>query len=152
VVTSPETEFELGSDGPSLILVGVDGSRTSWRAAAYAAGLARRQRSRLLAMHVARLSASIGAAPGLAAAVGEAASQEADNLGKYLRDRAAEIGVDLEFRSVVGDPWTELTRAATESKADAVIVGASEHAGHRIVGSLATRLVRAGRWPVTVVP
>ena len=152
MVTSPETEFELGSDGPSLILVGVDGSRTSWRAAAYAAGLARRQRSRLLAVHVARLSPNIAVAPGVAAALGEAASQEADELGTYLRDRAAEIGVDLEFRSVVGDPWTELTRAASESKADAVIVGASEHAGHRIVGSLATRLVRAGRWPVTVVP
>jgi hypothetical protein len=30
--------------------------------------------------------------------------------------------------------------------------GASEHVGHRIVGSLATRLVRAGKWPVIVVP
>jgi nucleotide-binding universal stress UspA family protein len=46
----------------------------------------------------------------------------------------------------------ELNRAATETRADAVVVGASEHAGHRIVGSLATRLVRAGKWPVTVVP
>ncbi|MEU7604012.1 universal stress protein, partial [Streptomyces sp. NPDC041003] len=25
-------------------------------------------------------------------------------------------------------------------------------AGHRIVGSVAIRLVKAGRWPVTVVP
>ena len=33
-----------------------------------------------------------------------------------------------------------------------VVVGASEHLGHRIVGSLASRLVRAGKWPVTVVP
>ena len=35
---------------------------------------------------------------------------------------------------------------------DAVIVGASAQSGHRFVGSLAVRLVRAGRWPVTVVP
>ena len=35
---------------------------------------------------------------------------------------------------------------------DMVVVGASEHAGHRLVGSIATRLVRAGLWPVTVVP
>ena len=27
-----------------------------------------------------------------------------------------------------------------------------EHLGHKIVGSLASRLVRAGKWPVTVVP
>ena len=151
-MTSPEPGFELGTDGPSLILVGVDGSRTSWRAAAYAAGLARRQHCRLLAVHVTRLSASIGAAPGAAAALAEAASQAANDIERRLRDGAAEIGLDLEFRAVAGDPWTELTRVAAETKADAVVVGASEHAGHRIVGSLATRLVRAGKWPVTVVP
>ena len=32
------------------------------------------------------------------------------------------------------------------------MVGASAQAGHRLVGSLAVRLVKAGRWPVTVVP
>lgn len=151
-MTLPGSEFELGTDGPTLILVGVDGSRTSWRAAAYAAGLARRQHCRLLAVYVARLSANIGVAPGVAGAMSEAASQAAGEVEQRLRAGAAEIGLDLEFRAVMGDPWTELTRAATERKADAVVVGASEHAGHRIVGSLATRLVRAGKWPVTVVP
>jgi len=151
-VTLPEPEFELGTDGPSLILVGVDGSRTSWRAAAYAAGLARRQRCRLLAVYVARLSANVAGAPGAAAAMNEAVAQVANELEQQMRDRTDEIGVDLEFRSVVGDPWIELTRVATETRADAVVVGASEHAGHRIVGSLATRFVRAGKWPVTVVP
>jgi nucleotide-binding universal stress UspA family protein len=142
----------LGTDGPSLILVGVDGSRTSMRAASYAAGLARRQHSRLLAVYVTRPSASIGIAPGAAPALAEAAEQAASDLERQLREGAERIGLDLEFRSVCGDPWTELNRAAIESKADAVVVGASEHAGHRIVGSLATRLVRAGKWPVTVVP
>ena len=40
-------DFELGTDGPKMIVVGLDGSRTSWRAASYANGLARRQRSRV---------------------------------------------------------------------------------------------------------
>ena len=35
--------FELGTDGPKVILVGLDDSVTSMRAGAYAAGLARRQ-------------------------------------------------------------------------------------------------------------
>lgn len=43
-------------------------------------------------------------------------------------------------------------KAADELRADAVVVGASEQAGHRIIGSVAVRLVKAGRWPVTVVP
>jgi nucleotide-binding universal stress UspA family protein len=151
-VTLQGPDFELGTDGPSLILVGVDGSRTSLRAVAYAAGLARRQHSRLLAVYVTRPSASVGVAPGAAAALSEAATDAANDLERQLRSGAAQIGLDLEFRSAYGDPWTELNRVATETKADAVVVGASEHAGHRIVGSLATRLVRAGKWPVTVVP
>jgi nucleotide-binding universal stress UspA family protein len=151
-VTNPGPDFEQGTDGPSLILVGVDGSRTSLRAAAYAAGLARRQHSRLLAVYVTQLSASIGMAPGLAPAFSAAATKSASDLERQLREGAARIGLDIEFRSVCGDPWTELNRVATETKADAVVVGASEHAGHRLIGSLATRLVRAGKWPVTVVP
>jgi nucleotide-binding universal stress UspA family protein len=152
IVATPASQFELGSDGPTLILVGVDGSRTSLRAAAYAAGLARRQHCRLLAVFVTRLSGNIGVAPGAAAAMQEAAAQAAGDIERQLRAGAAEVGMELEFRAVIGDPWTELNRAATESRADAVVVGASEHAGHRIVGSLATRLVRSGKWPVTVVP
>jgi hypothetical protein len=45
--------FERGTDGPLLILAGVDGSPTAMRASSYAAGLARRQRSRLVFVYVA---------------------------------------------------------------------------------------------------
>jgi nucleotide-binding universal stress UspA family protein len=37
-------------------------------------------------------------------------------------------------------------------KADLVVVGLSTQAGHRFVGSIATRLARLGRWPVVIVP
>ena len=60
--------------------------------------------------------------------------------------------ISVTFIAAEGDPFTELRRIADETRADAVVVGASAHAGHRLVGSLAVRLVRAGRWPVTVVP
>ncbi len=151
-MSSPAPDSEFSTDGPSLILVGVDGSRTSLRAAAYAGGLARRQHCRLLAVYVVRIPASAAAAPGGAAAMNETFDQIADELKQLMLSRTAETGVASEFRSVTGDPLAELTRIAEQTHADAVVVGASEHLGHRIVGSLATRLVRAGKWPVIVVP
>ena len=44
------TGFELGSDGPTTLVVGVDGSDTSWRALYYAFGLARRQHATVVAV------------------------------------------------------------------------------------------------------
>jgi nucleotide-binding universal stress UspA family protein len=146
--------FELGTDGPRVILVGVDGSVTSLRAGAYAAGLARRQRARLVAVYVARLPASYGGPAAAAAAAEElrALDETAAGLRKQAEDGATRLGVPLEFVVARGDPYTELRRIAGEIRADAVVVGASAKAGHRWVGSLAVRLVKAGRWPVTVVP
>ena len=103
-------------------------------------------------MYVGRVPASAGAAPGGAVMMKETFEQIADELEQTMLSGAAEIGIAAEFRSACGDPLAELTRIAEETRADAVVVGASEHLGHRIVGSLASRLVRAGKWPVTVVP
>jgi nucleotide-binding universal stress UspA family protein len=151
-VGSPAPDFEIGTDGPSLILVGVDGSRTSLRAAAYAGGLARRQGCRLLAVYVSRVPGSAAMVPGGAAVMNETFDLVADDLERLMLSRTAEAGIAAEFRSVRGDPVAELTAIADQEHADAVVVGASEHLGHRIVGSLASRLVRAGKWPVIVVP
>jgi nucleotide-binding universal stress UspA family protein len=149
--------FELGTDGPKVILVGIDDSVTSLRAGAYAAGLARRQGARLVCVYVARPSAMYGAAAAAAGAGAIAAQEQAlEETGADLRREAeagaARLGVPLTFVIARGDPYTELRRVADEMRADAVIVGASMQAGHRWIGSLAVRLVKAGRWPVTVVP
>jgi len=79
-VSPPAPEFEFGTDGPSLILVGVDGSRTSLRAAAYAGGLARRQGCRLLAVYVGRIPASAGAAPHTSATASTPSAMVSGNL------------------------------------------------------------------------
>jgi nucleotide-binding universal stress UspA family protein len=90
--------------------------------------------------------------PGGAAVMNETLDLVADDLERLMLSRTAEAGIAAEFRSVRGDPVAELTAVADQEHADAVVVGASEHLGHRIVGSLASRLVRAGKWPVIVVP
>jgi nucleotide-binding universal stress UspA family protein len=148
-------QFELGTDGPKAILVGVDDSTTSLRAAAYAAGLARRQGASITIVFVAPV-ASLGAATpggaGLVAAQREALGQVAEGLRRRTEEGSRYLGIPITFIAAEGDPYTEIRRIADEIRADAVVVGASAHAGHRLVGSLAVRLVRAGRWPVTVVP
>jgi nucleotide-binding universal stress UspA family protein len=149
------SSFELGTDGPSAILVGVDDSTTSIRAGWYAAGLARRQRARLIAVFVAPLTTFGAAAPGGAAltvAKDEAFRATAEEMAARAERFAAELGISVTFMAARGDPYSEILRIAAEVKADAIVVGASAHAGHRFVGSLAVRLVRAGKWPVTVVP
>jgi nucleotide-binding universal stress UspA family protein len=145
--------FERGTDGPRVILVGVDGSPTSLRAAAYAAGLARRQHSRLVAVYV-RESATpmAGLVPAAGVAARDAAAQVDAELRAELAPAAERLGIEVEYLTASGDPVAELSRIADALPADAVLVGASEQAGHRVIGSVAVRLVRTGRWPVTVVP
>ncbi|MEU1373770.1 universal stress protein [Streptomyces triculaminicus] len=147
------TGFERGTDGPKVIVVGVDGSDTSWRATAYAAGLARRQNALLAIVYVQPVLAGSVA---LGAPAAEVTEEVAEELLTEIRETAEQLRgifeVRWRFHTFRGDPYTGLVRAADDLKADAVIVGASEQAGHRIVGSVAVRLVKAGRWPVTVVP
>jgi nucleotide-binding universal stress UspA family protein len=155
VTDEAEGQFELGTDGPTVILVGVDGSTTSLRAASYAAGLARRQRAKVTAVYVAPVASMAAATPagaGLTAARREAFAEVANDMRQRAEEAAKDLGISLTFVATEGDPYTELRRIADEIRADAVVVGASAQAGHRLIGSLAVRLVRAGRWPVTVVP
>jgi nucleotide-binding universal stress UspA family protein len=155
VADGEEAVFELGTDGPKAILVGIDDSTTSLRAAAYAAGLARRQGAKMTAVYVAPVASLATATPGganLTAARREAFHQVAEGIRHQTEEASRELGISVTFIAAEGDPFLELRRIADEIRADAVVVGASTHAGHRLIGSLAVRLVRAGRWPVTVVP
>jgi nucleotide-binding universal stress UspA family protein len=148
--------FELGTDGPTALVVGVDGSETSLRAAAYAAGLARRQHARLVVVYARRRPAgvvTIADTSGIAVrGVLEAQDEVELELREALRAHGSGWRFDAELVVREGDPLTVLCEVAREVRADAVVVGSSMSRGHRIAGSLAVRLVRAARWPVTVVP
>ncbi len=139
-------------DGPDVLLVGVDGSDTSLRAGAYAAGMARRQQARLVILYVRPFSVVPGIEAGAVTSMQEAHDAVAAELRKNAEEQAPRLGIDVVVVERDGNPYTEIVRLAGEIQADAVIVGASTKAGHRFVGSLAVHLVRASRWPVTVVP
>lgn len=134
-------------------MAGVDGSESSLRAASYAAGLARRQNALLALVYVQPL---ITAGAALGVPVAGTTDEIAEGLVTEIRESAERVRgiwqVRWEFHTFRGDAYAGLVAAADELKADAVVVGVSESAGHRFVGSVAVRLVKAGRWPVTVVP
>lgn len=146
--------FELGTDGPNVILAGLDGSQSSMRAAAYASGLARRQGSLLALVYVKPFG--VVSAPEAAAATADLGRQLAEDLLRQVKEafeRVPETGrVRWEFHTATGDPYNGIVETAERLRTDAVVIGASEKAGHRFLGSVAIRLVKAGRWPVTVVP
>ncbi len=140
------------ADGPRIILVGVDGSDTSLRAGAYAAGLARRQGARLVVLFVHRLPGAAAASPAALTAVHQASVEEAAQVRDNLESQRERLGLTAEFVERTGNPFDEIVRLAKDLQADAVVVGASMQSGHKLIGSLAVHLVRAAKWPITVVP
>ncbi len=144
--------FERGTDGPRVIVAAVDGSTTSMRAAAYAAGLARRQSAELVVVFVAAGSTMANFVPAAGSAVDQALHDIAADLREQVETGTASAGINGRFIEKKGDAYTEISKVCAAVLADAVVVGASTSTGHRLVGSLGVRLVRAGRWPVTVVP
>jgi nucleotide-binding universal stress UspA family protein len=82
----------------------------------------------------------------------EAEEEAIADMRRQAAELSSELGVSITFIAARGDAFSELSRIAEEIHADAVVVGASTHVGHRLIGSLAVRLVKAARWPVTVVP
>lgn len=147
--------FEIGHDGPTAVVVGVDGSDPSMRAAAYAVGVCRRQRSRLVAVYVREPGGGLSSMMDGTGAATAAAAHHQDATEQMLRDSvslARDAGVRTELVVRSGDPFQVLSEVAHEVRADSLVVGSSASIGHRIAGSIAVRLVRRARWPVTVVP
>ena len=148
------TPNDCSADGTGIILVAIDGSTVSLHAEAWAENLARKQGSRLLCLFVethpafAETALSTGAAIPMDFGQGELANE----IFEQIRVDATAHHMHPEFLLRCGDPATEIERVADQFRVDAVVVGASTKARHRLIGSVARRLVHTGRWPVTVVP
>ncbi|GAB3711972.1 universal stress protein [Amycolatopsis oliviviridis] len=135
------------------ILAGVDGSDTAMRAVAFAFGMARRESGRLIVAFVVCRTALTNLGPAVASTVEhDTTLQLYAELRDQIREAAEELEVPVSFLKTFGDPYTALRDTADRSQVDTVVVGASQKAGHRFAGSVATKLIKTGHWPVLVVP
>jgi nucleotide-binding universal stress UspA family protein len=142
--------------GGRTVVVGLDDADSSWRAAAYAVGLARRQDALLVMVHVLPVhpAAMLAGLSWMLATDDLAAARQLRNrVAAGLAGAPGLASPRWTFHILrAADVVTGLAETADDLRADTVVVGASTGLRHRLFGSPGVRLVRAGRWPVIVVP
>ena len=149
-----ERDNDTGSRHPRrVIVVGVDGSSTSWDAFAWAAGAAARGNSGLVVVHVVPLGdpAAAFGVPVDHAGIETTRQEIAQELQTEAERLANELGVDISFVIERGDVSRAVTTVAKELNAELVVVGRSAKAMHHIAGSLSHRLTSRNDAPVVVV-
>lgn len=142
--------FEIGKDGLAVIMVGVDGGGPSINAAAWAAGLARRERARLVLVYVEPLTSPGYWTPIVAAGAVDAGAAFVDELRRNASQYLATQGIRWEVVHHRGEPAHGLEAVAEEVRADCIVVGRSHGGG--ALGSVAKMLINLATRPVVVIP
>ena len=143
----------------ALIVVGIDGSDTSWDAFSWACGETNRLEGRTVAVFVGPTSGAASASASAAltgavvayGAIQESITDQAEKLREQVRTYGHDHGVDVAFVYTQGDTAKELLRIANTHRADLLVVGRSTKVRHHIVGSLGRRLVGNRGAPIIVV-
>jgi nucleotide-binding universal stress UspA family protein len=149
-VPAEEPGFEIGKDGLAVIMVGVDGGDPAINAAAWAAGLARRERARLVLVYVEPLTSPAYWTPIIAAGAIDAGVAFVDELRRNAAEYFGSQGVRWEVVHYRGEPAHGLEAVAEEVRADCIVVGRSS--GRGAVGSVAKTLINLATRPVVVIP
>lgn len=139
------------------ILVGVDGSEGSLRAAEHGVALARERGARLLLATVVRTPEGwwgIGGAPPTPEAMSAALVESQQKILEEIEDHLDLTGIDYETVKEVGDPGTRLLAVADERDADLIVIGrrGANLAERVILGSVADRVCHLAPIPVLVIP
>lgn len=140
-----------------IILVGVDGSDGSRRAAEHGASLARTRKARLLLATVVRPPEGwwgIGGAPPTPEAMSNALIEGRQKILAEVVDHLDLDGVEHETIEDIGDPASRLLTIAEERSADLIVIGrrGANLAERVILGSVADRITHLSETPVLVVP
>jgi nucleotide-binding universal stress UspA family protein len=152
--SEPRDDAAAEHGGRSTLVVGVDGSRPSWDAFAWAAGEARRGDGRIVAVFATPLvgTEAMGVTAAMDYGAAEAArDQMTAEIAAEVEHRAGELGLEATFVREYGDAAQALTRVARAARADLIVVGRSEKMLHHLAGAVGRRLVLRGGSPVVVV-
>jgi nucleotide-binding universal stress UspA family protein len=141
----------------STIVVGIDGSEGSDRAANHAAAVARHWKAKLLLVTVVRAPEGwwgIGGAPPSPEALSAALVEGQQRILAETENRLDLEGVDHETVEELGDPVGRLIAVAEANDADLIVVGrrGAGLAERMLLGSVADRLCHLSTRPVVVVP
>ncbi len=145
------------------ILIAVDGSKNSKKAADAGIELARLSDGEVTIVYVADLSKCITSA-GITPPFGGISSDVIDNVAANLREfgekatlevdgLAKASGVKSERLVLEGNPPSEILKIAQDSKKDLVVIGSIGKTGIEkfLMGSVAEKVVHNSRLPVLVV-
>jgi nucleotide-binding universal stress UspA family protein len=142
--------FEIGKDGLAVIIVGIDGGSPALNAAAWAAGLARRERARLVLVFMEPVASPAYWTPIALTGAAEVSTEFVDELrnsaARHLKSQ--DVSWTVEHRR--GDAATGLEAIAEEHRADCIVIGRSHEGGS--MGSVAKALINLATRPVVVVP
>lgn len=143
--------FEIGKDGMGTVVVGYDESPPAVHAAAWAAGVVRRERGKLLIVYVEPLS---NPAYWTSFSV-SAAAQTAEDFVAELRAEADKVltpqGIRWDLVHARGEPAAMLEQVAEQERADCIVVGRSRRRGG-LLGTVPKSLLAHASRPVVVVP
>jgi nucleotide-binding universal stress UspA family protein len=142
------------------ILIPIDGSEVSRRAAEVAVEFARLAQARLTALHVApayrpKVLEEQGASPDFVTPA-EYAERERRNAAPYfshVTDLASKLQVPSDAHSVLSDdPAEAIVEAAKRYGCDVIVMGSHGRTGIRgmLLGSVAQKVLTAGTVPVLV--
>jgi len=142
-----------------VVVVGIDGSETSWHAFWWTCGEVSRHSGRAIAVFVtptpmvvsAVASAPFAPCEPVYVAVDQMLTERAEQLAEEAHSHAADACVDLTVLHVHGDTANELLRIAEANHANLIVVGKSMKGRHRGSGSLGRRLINRRGSPVIVV-
>ena len=146
-----QPKFEIGKDGVGSIVVGYDDTPPSVHALAWAAGLARRDKARLVIAYVEVLSSPAYWVSAGAVAITEAAGEIVAELQQRFEKLLTPEGLEWELLHGKGDPAGVLEAVAEEQRSDCIVVGRSRH-HNGLLGSVPKALLAKATRPIVVVP